>query len=76
MPVPHLPLSPLVRLAEQVVLAAFPHGGQQRARRNAWSAMAGDAARARSRREAAAALRSAVETAQARAVPEARTAQG
>ena len=59
---------------QAAVLTAFPHGGQHGSRRNAWTAMSSDAARARARREAAAALRaaelSAARThAPARAVP-------
>lgn len=45
-------LTPLLALVQQVA----PHGGQGRARRNAWAAMSADAARARARREAQAAL--------------------
>ena len=37
-------------------LFAVPHGGQRRARRNAWASMSADAALARSRREAEAAM--------------------
>ena len=45
------------RLAQYALLAAFPHGGQGVARRNAWAGMAQGATRARGRREAEAALR-------------------
>ena len=37
-------------------LFAVPHGGQRRARRNAWASMSTDAARARGRRDADAAM--------------------
>lgn len=48
---------PLVlHLAQQLLLAVLPHGGQHTARCNAWAGMASDAARARARREADAAL--------------------
>lgn len=43
-------------LINTLFLTAFPHGGQQAARRNAWAAMSADSARARTRREADAAL--------------------
>ena len=42
--------------AQQVLLQTLPHGGQRAARRNAWASMSADAAMARARREAAAAL--------------------
>ena len=41
-------------LVQQLVLSALPHGGQGRARRNAWAGMVADAAVSRARREAAA----------------------
>ena len=44
------------RLVQQALLAAFPHGGQGAARRNAWAGMSEGAARARARREAEAAV--------------------
>lgn len=46
----------IVPSLQGLLLAVWPGGGQQVARRNAWAAMAADAARARSRREAQAAL--------------------
>ncbi|HVM26313.1 MAG TPA: hypothetical protein VM433_01400 [Mycobacteriales bacterium] len=46
-----------------VVLVVAPHGGQRTSRRNAWASMSSDAARARSRREAAVALALAVDLA-------------
>jgi hypothetical protein len=57
MPFPlHLPS---LLSAQALLLALAPHGGQQTARRNAWAAMSVDAARARARREAAAAVNAA-----------------
>lgn len=56
-------LSPLNRTAttmQSFVLAAFPHGGQGAARRNAWGSMSEDATRARARREAEEAVTRAV----------------
>jgi len=41
-------------------LLLLPHGGQEGARRNAWAAMSADAALARARRDAAAAMADAV----------------
>ncbi len=58
-PFPSLPVPSLARsvpLTQTLLLALLPHGGQHTARRNAWSAMATDAGRARARRDAAAAL--------------------
>ena len=46
----------LRRTAQSLVLLLLPHGGQQTARRNAWAGMVADSARARSSREAQAAL--------------------
>ncbi len=46
---------PVARLQELLVLA-LPAGGQGTARRNAWAGMSSDAARARERRQAVAAL--------------------
>ena len=43
-------------LVQDLFLRAAPAGGQQAARRNAWSAMSEDAVRARGRRDARAAL--------------------
>jgi hypothetical protein len=43
-------------LIQQLLLHVFPHGGQGRARRNAWAGMVRDASLARSRREASAAM--------------------
>ena len=42
--------------AQTLLMTAMPHGGQRAARRNAWSSMSTDAARARARREADAAM--------------------
>jgi hypothetical protein len=53
------------RSLETALLTVLPHGGQGAARRNAWSAMATDATRARGRREADLAM----ERAQTRALP-------
>ncbi|MDP9407685.1 MAG: hypothetical protein M3P95_07450, partial [Actinomycetota bacterium] len=44
-----------VLLAEDAVLAVVPSGGQGRSRRNAWRAMAAEAALAAARRESEAA---------------------
>ncbi|GAC1440731.1 MAG: hypothetical protein NVSMB55_06440 [Mycobacteriales bacterium] len=46
--------------AQSALLFLLPHGGQNLARRNAWVSMSADAARARSRREAAVAMSRAV----------------
>jgi hypothetical protein len=46
----------LTRSVQSLVLVALPGGGQTTARRNAWAGMSADAARARSRRQAEAAL--------------------
>ena len=46
--------------AQSALLFLLPHGGQNLARRNAWVSMSADAARARSRREAALAMSRAV----------------
>ena len=43
-------------IAQDLVLALLPAGGQRTARRNAWSAMAADVARSRASREAEAAM--------------------
>ncbi|HWG93045.1 MAG TPA: hypothetical protein VNU66_02315 [Mycobacteriales bacterium] len=51
---------PLVRALQAAVLALAPHGGQHAARRNAWAGMSTDAARARARREADAAVAAAL----------------
>lgn len=48
---------------EPLVMGLLPHGGQGTARRNAWAAMAQDAARARARREADDVMTRAVERA-------------
>ena len=45
--------------AEDVLLVLLPQGGQGGSRRNAWSAMAGEAALAAARRESQAAIDSA-----------------
>jgi hypothetical protein len=63
------------RTAQQLVLLALPHGGQQLARRNAWASMATDSARARARREADAALSVAVSSAVIAAAPRTAAAQ-
>ena len=44
------------RLAEALLLAAVPEGGQRTARRNAWAGMVRDASLAQARREAAASM--------------------
>ena len=49
--------------SQAALLFLLPHGGQNLARRNAWASMSVDAARARARREAAAALTAAARTA-------------
>ncbi len=46
----------VIPLIQQLVLSAFPHGGQGQARRNAWAGMVGEASIARNRREADAAV--------------------
>jgi hypothetical protein len=46
----------LFPLVQQLVLTVFPHGGQGRARRNAWAGKVSDASLARNRREALVAL--------------------
>lgn len=46
----------LQHILQRAVLTALPHGGQRVARRNAWASMSADAAMARARREAEAAL--------------------
>ena len=48
------------RRSQSTLLFLLPHGGQNAARRNAWSSMSVDAARARARREAAVAMTRAV----------------
>jgi hypothetical protein len=45
---------------QSTALFLLPHGGQNLARRNAWASMSVDAGRARSRRDAAAAMTHAV----------------
>ena len=42
--------------AQVVLLTVLPHGGQGRARRNAWAAMSSDVVHSRARREAEAAM--------------------
>jgi len=54
--VPHRLVAPLLSAGQSLLLAVLPAGGQTAARRNAWAAMSSDAARARARREAAAAM--------------------
>ena len=56
--IPHL--SRTVAGVQSLALAALPHGGQRSARRNAWASMSADAARARARRDAEAAVAGAV----------------
>jgi hypothetical protein len=68
---PTLPFKPVslkrnLATFESLCLAVMPHGGQRSARRNAWASMSSDAARARNRREADAALQRAQVRAQAR----------
>ena len=53
---PHRLVAPLLSAGRSLLLAALPAGGQTTARRNAWAAMSSDVARARARREAAAAM--------------------
>jgi hypothetical protein len=48
---------------QQLLMIAFPHGGQGHARRNAWAGMAQDASVARARREADLAMAAAVDRA-------------
>ena len=55
--------------AQDLLMLAFPLGGQRTARRNAWAGMSDDAARSRARRAAEAAL----ESARARAASGTRT---
>jgi hypothetical protein len=43
-------------LLQQPLLALFPHGGQHRARRNAWQSIGSDAAHAADRYEAQVAI--------------------
>jgi hypothetical protein len=62
------PTAALGAVARALVLTVLPHGGQLAARRNAWAAMAADAAHARASREAQAALELAA-VAHRRAVP-------
>ena len=56
----------MVRKLESLLMTVLPHGGQRSARRNAWASMSADAARARHRREADAAMERAAVHAQAR----------
>jgi hypothetical protein len=60
---------PCLSLAQSLLLAVAPHGGQHAARRNAWAAMVADAQRGRARREAADALDAADRRAAPQAVP-------
>ncbi len=64
---PLLPVGQLVRTADtartvtfSLALTMLPHGGQRSARKNAWASMSEGSARARGRREAAAAMDRAV----------------
>jgi len=59
-------------LAQAVVLALLPDGGQRGSRRNAWAGMVADASLTRTRRDADAAL--AVSRARACAAPDRRAA--
>ncbi|MDQ6651102.1 MAG: hypothetical protein M3Z02_13445 [Actinomycetota bacterium] len=59
------PLALSIAGLQEIYLALSPHGGQHRARRNAWGAMAMDSARMRGRREANAAIQAAEERATA-----------
>lgn len=52
-----LPLRRTASLSRQAFLAAFPHGGQRVARRNAWAGMSDSAGRLRAHREAQLAVR-------------------
>ena len=54
-------------VVQALSLVAVPHGGQRGARRNAWASMSADAALARSRREAEAAMDRSVSRAATRA---------
>ena len=53
---PHITIARAASLTTTVLLTALPHGGQRTARRNAWASMSTDAARARGRRDADAAM--------------------
>ena len=64
--IPSLSLRRNLATLESLFLTVLPHGGQRSARRNAWASMSSDAALARSRREADAAMNRAVLRAQAR----------
>jgi hypothetical protein len=55
--------------SQAALLFVLPHGGQNLARRNAWASMSVDAARARARRDAAAAMTRAVAARTAAAQP-------
>ena len=63
---PSLSLKRNLATLESLVLTVMPHGGQRSARRNAWASMSSDAAWARNRRDAEAALDRAQLRAQAR----------
>lgn len=51
----------LASLVQELVLLAFPAGGQASARRNAWASMSACSATSRARREAETALELAVQ---------------
>jgi hypothetical protein len=53
---PSLSLKRNLATLESIVLTVMPHGGQRSARRNAWASMSSDAAWARGRRDAEAAM--------------------
>ena len=61
--------SDLLFCGQELALALFPQGGQGRSRRNAWVAMAGEAAIAAAHRESEAAVREAVARARAAEQP-------
>ncbi|MCU1602738.1 MAG: hypothetical protein JWO22_3447 [Frankiales bacterium] len=60
------PTLPLLRNLETVLLTVLPHGGQRSARQNAWASMSADTQRAKSRREADAAMDRAILRARSR----------
>ena len=64
--IPSLSIKRNLSTLESLFLTVAPHGGQRSARRNAWASMSSDAALARSRREADAAMDRAVVRAEAR----------
>ena len=64
--IPSLSLRRNLATLESLFLTVLPHGGQLSARRNAWASMSSDAAWARGRREADAAMDRAVLRARSR----------